>query len=355
VFQKIDYLDFVSRWWPKARYDLASSGIRPVTPSELGTVAANDFSSRELFVSAVARHYAVPEREVLPTLGTSGALFATYATLLEPGARVLVETPGYEPLWRIAEALNACVDRFERRVEASYHIEIDFVLRRLKPDTRVVVVTNPHNPTAALATDDRLAELGRELLRHEVWLLVDEAYLEAARPGATARKLGTNVIACSSITKCWGVPWARAGWLLLPEALAERAREVERYVSGLAPPACWAWGERAFARAAELSERAERLQAGKRELVDAFLSERSQSFFWSPPPRTSPFGWLSDLARRSLTKRLEHGIETMGVMVSPGEFFGDPCALRLSWTTDIDALEQGLLLLGGVLDRPMLP
>jgi aspartate/methionine/tyrosine aminotransferase len=137
---------------------------------------------------------------------------------------------------------------------------------------------------------------------------------------------------------------------MLPAERASDAVHVERHTMGTAPPGCFAWGEVAVQRAETLLERARRLQSGKRELVDAFLSSSSGMLRWTPPPLGSAFGWVEDLRGRPLLPLIEHGIATHGVIVSPGEFFGVPGAFRISWTDERDAVEHGLDLLPRVLE-----
>jgi aspartate/methionine/tyrosine aminotransferase len=347
VLPDIAYLDFAVRWFGKVQHDLATSGLRPISAQELGSVNFDDLGARERFTAAVALRYAVPQAEVVPCLGTSGALFVAYASLLDRGDTLLVEEPAYEPLWRVAEALGLSITRFERKLG---RLDPELVLRALTPGVRLVAVTNPHNPTAVLVEDRTLAELGSRLAERGVPLLVDEAYLESVAPGRTARRLGPNIAACSSVTKCLGVPWARAGWLILPELQAAPAHKAERHTMGTAPPGCWAWGSLALDQAGRLLERARSIQAAKRELVDAFAAKHARSFEWSSPPPGSLFGWLSDRRGRKLRGRIERGVESKGVLVSPGDFFGDPCGFRISWTTDAQALERGLELLEEVLE-----
>lgn len=342
VFPPISYLDFAQRWFGQVRYDLASSGLRPIPAAELGEAPADDYTARRRFAAAVARRYGVPAAEVAPCLGGSGALFVAFATLSGPGGRVLVEAPGYEPMWRVPEALGIAVDRFERLRDDGYALDPERVLAALRPDTRLVAITNPHNPTAALVGDDALRELAHALAPRGVGLLVDEAYLELARPAHSARHLGPNVVTCSSTTKCWGVPWARAGWLLMPEPEAREARRIEQHVCGTAPPASWAWGELALESVDALVARRERLQIGKRQLVESFV-ERHAALEWHAPHPASLYGWLRDRNGRDLLPLIEAGIAERGVIVSPGAFFGDPAAFRMSWTSDLETLGVGLL------------
>ncbi len=350
MFPAIHYLDFAGRWYGQVSHDLATSGVNQVGEESLGAGApVADQGTRERFCRAVAGRYGVPTTEVVPTLGASGALFVAQATLLERGQRWLVEQPSYEPLWRGAEALGCAVDRFDRRFDAGFALDVDAILSACEPETAVVAVTNPHNPTGVIASDSELAVLAAALAPRNIVLLVDEAYLELTAPRTTARRLAPNIVTCSSATKCWGAGWTRAGWLLLPEELVPAASRVERYTQGMAPPVTWAWGERAVTRADRLLERARLLQAGKRDLVDAFIT-RHPSLSWVSPPASGVFGWVRDARGADLLPKVERGIQELGVITAPGVFFGDPSAFRLGWTSDAKKLREALTRLSKALE-----
>jgi aspartate/methionine/tyrosine aminotransferase len=347
----ISYLDFAGAWFGQVSHDLASSGSPSVTAAELGTsVVQDDLAARARLCAAIAARYGVPEAEVVPCLGGSGAVFTLVAAATERGERVLVEAPGYEPLIRVPEGLGLAVDRFERSAADGFALDAERVVRALRPETRLVVVTNPHNPSGVLAGDRALAQLAERLAPRNVWLLVDEVYLELAAPGTTARKLGGNVVTCSSATKCWGVPWARAGWALVPASLAPDAARIERHVAGLAPPASFAWGERCLERADELLARAVRALDEKRALVDRFVTECDGALAWTAPHAKSLFGWIYDQRELCSLELIEQGAKQHGVLVSPGEFFGSPAWFRLSWGAEPALVEQGLRRLESVLE-----
>jgi aspartate/methionine/tyrosine aminotransferase len=346
MFTRIAYLEFAGRWFGRVRYDLATSGLAPIGAAELGSAAPDDRSARDRYIAAISSRYGVPEAEVVPCLGAAGALFAAHGALLDGGA-LLVEDPVYEPLWSSARALGKRVDRFAR---TGTELEPEAVLRALAADTRMVAITNPHNPSGAALNDETLSALANALNERSVWLLVDEVYLEIVSPSRTARRLAPNIVTTNSATKCLGVPWARAGWLLLPADLGERAARTELYTMGLAPPSSWAWGERAVASAEALLERARRLQAGKRKLVDDFALRHRAKLSWNPPPEQGWFGWFTDTRGRNLTSLIERGVESSGVLVAPGEFFGDPRSFRLSWTAPPEIVAAGLEQLEKVLD-----
>jgi len=350
VLPAIEYLDFAWRFYGSVRFDLATSGMAGVDPEFFGAPQpVHDLSARARYVDALSRRYDVPPSQIVTALGASGALFVAAATLLDDKSRWLVESPSYEPLWRSADVLGAAVDRFERRYEDGFRIDPDAVLRSLRPETRVVAITNPHNPTAVWLDDDELRRIAEPLAARDVFLLVDEVYSELGNPRKTARTVGENVIACSSATKCWGVNWARAGWIFLPEVLVAPALRVERYVAGLTPPASFAYGHAAVSSADRLLERAREIQSGKRARVDRFVESMSADFEWVPPPPSALFGWLRHKRGADIYATLERGILEDGVLVAPGRFFGDPSAFRLGWTASRELIEAGLPVLERVL------
>lgn len=346
MFPSLDYLAFAGRWFGQVRYDLASSGLTPIAAEELGAARPDDLTARERFRVAVAARYGVTPAEVVPCLGGSGALFTAFATLIERGDRVVVESPGYEPTWRVPEALGAEVSCFTR----GDTLDPDAVIDALPAGARAVVITNPHNPGAGIAPDATLARLAGRLLERGAWLFVDEAYLELARPAHTARGLARNIVAWSSSTKCWGVSWARAGWLLLPSEHAAAAESIERHVCGNAPPSSFAWGEVVFQNVDRLAARAAALQAGKRAIVDAFMHAHGSALEWTAPPETSLYGFVRDRRGRSVRPLVERAVSEHGVIVSPGEFFGEAAAFRLSWSNRSEVLQEGLERLARALD-----
>lgn len=345
----IAYLEFAGRWFGQARYDLATSGVRPVPETELAPVRSDDYAARARFVAALSERYGVAAAEIAPCLGASGAVYAACAALLGPGSRVLVERPSYEPLWRVPEGLGATVDFVERRAAHGYRLDVDEVVGALTAETRLVIITDPHNPTGVELDPAELEALGRALGRRGVFLLVDEVYRELGKPGWSARSLGDHVLACSSATKCWGLPWARAGFLFAPQELVARVATVERHGFGHAPAVSFAWGEQATRGANELVRRARATQVGQRQIVDEFLARTSASLVWQPPPAHAVYGWVRARDGSVLTEPLHRAIQSHGVVVAPGHFFGDPSAFRLSWTAEVTTVRDGLAALGHAL------
>ncbi len=145
------------------------------------------------------------------------------------------------------------------------------------------MIASPHNPTGVVTPDEDLAAIAAACAARGAYLLVDEVYRELVAPGTTARTLAPNILTASSLTKCFGVGWARAGWALLPTELHRMAHVAEMHVAGVLPTLCGAVGAHAIVHIDALEERARRLSEGKRAIVDAFLARHSE-LSWTPPP-----------------------------------------------------------------------
>ena len=349
MLPRVDYLSWAIETFPHARWDLAVSGLPSISSADLGVPAnLSDPASLRAFARKVAARYDVPEAEVVPALGTSGAVWMAAASVLPRAGdapfEVLVEEPTYEPLLRVMEGLGAIVKRVERPENEAYRLDPARVASALTDRTRLVVLASPHNPTGLVTPDEDIAEIARACAARGAYLLVDEVYRELVAPRTTARRLGPNVIAVSSLTKCFGVGWARAGWALLPTELREAARAAEMHATGTLPSTSGAIGAHAMDRIDDLAARAASLAEGKRAIVDAFLS-RHPELTWTPPPPSALFGFVRapgiDVAAGLARALSEHGLAAV-----PGAFFGAPGGFRLSWASlPKDRLAQALDLL----------
>jgi aspartate/methionine/tyrosine aminotransferase len=324
---------------PLERLEVDPASIRAAHPEWGGPAAIRE---------ALADHAGRPRDEVVLTLGTNGAIFLALAALLEPGGAALVEDPAYDPLWVTAEALGARVDRFPRRPEAGYAVEPDAVRAALRPDTRVVVTTDLHNPSARRAGDDALAELSRLMEERDGWVLVDEVYRDFGEgsPG-TARSLGERIVTVSSLTKVYGFGGLRAGWLLGPTEIVERVKRLLLlfHVGDPAPahPFTLAAHRQREAIRAECRARAARGWDGFR----AWLASRGEE----PPASDGGIhAWYRLPAGLTGTRVADELLARHRVAVVPGRFFGDDSHVRVGLGNVPDALRQGLDRLGEVID-----
>lgn len=349
MFAPTRYLEWARRFYGKVRFDLATSGMPAAPLSVVGVPAAehlDDPSGWSSLRAAIAVYNDVTADEAIAALGTTHALWLAYASLTSPGDDILVEEPAYEPLVRIAEGVGARVVRFERPLEGRFALDPDRIARAMTPRTRVVAVTNLHNPSGVRVPDDTLRAAARVAGAHGAFLLVDEVYapfdaLVDARGvfGGSARKLADNVVAVGSLTKCFGLGPLRVGWMLGPRHAVARAEDAITASCGMLPLSHAHMAAHAFSRIPELAARAHNVLAGKRARVAAWAS--SEGLAWSTPDE-GLFGFATVPGSGDLTPLIEAAAQTSEVLVAAGAFFGVPNGFRLAWSAEPVALEEGL-------------
>jgi len=214
----------------RARFNLATSGINnypladlPVRLQDLEISGPSLYGYAPL-IEAIAVKHDVPPASVVAATGTSGSNHLAMAALIRPGDEVLIETPTYELIVSTALYLGARVRRFERRSENGFRLDPEQVDRNIGNSTRLVVVTNLHNPSGAFTGESTLREIGEIGRKHGARVLVDEVYLDAAfeMTPRTSFHLGEHFVVTGSLTKVYGLSGLRCGWVLASPELARR-------------------------------------------------------------------------------------------------------------------------------------
>lgn len=223
-----DYMHW-AKFKPPVRYGLTGSEVPHVHLDRLGIDIADlelDGASHPRYRplrERIASRYDVAVEHVVAADGTSMANFLAMATLISPGDEVLVEYPTYELLLGAASFLGANVRRFERKAGEAFRLDPAAVEAMLTPKTRLIVLTNLHNPSGNLAAEQELAAIGALAARSNAHVLVDEVYLDAASPRPRSSvHLGPQFISTNSLTKVYGLSGLRCGWILAEPELAER-------------------------------------------------------------------------------------------------------------------------------------
>jgi aspartate/methionine/tyrosine aminotransferase len=357
MYPPSQYLRWARRFYGQVKFDLATSGI-PTVPS--GELAADETTPNDgpaawaRLCQQIASHNDVGVDEVLPALGTSHALWLACASLASPGDEVIVEEPAYEPLAGIAAGVGAHVVHVPRDARAGFALDPERFERAMTPRTRAIVVTNLHNPSGVRAGDEVLRAVARVAERAGAFLVVDEVYAafdalidEGGVFRGGARKLAPNVVAVSSLTKCYGLGPDRIGWLVGPKDVVDRAGDALIASTGMLPRSYARTGVAAFSRLLELAARSRSLLSGKRERVATWVA--SHGLTWSGP-KEGIFGLVSVPGREDLTPAIEKAARTRQVLVAPGAFFGLPAAFRIAWSLPGDLLDEGLQRLAEALE-----
>ena len=340
----------------RARFNLATSGLANLKLEELQVSLADLQITGEAgygyqpLIQSLADRYQVDAGCVLTAAGTSFANHLALAALINPGDEILLESPAYEPLLATARYLGAEVKRFERKFADGFRISPAEIERNLTPRTRLIVITNFHNPSGVLTEDRTLREVGELANRRDARVLVDEVYLQMlfAEPPRTAFHLGDQFIVTSSLTKAFGLSGLRCGWILAEPELAKRMWLLNDLFAASPVHA----GERlsvvALKQLAAIAERAQARLDRNRQLLNQFLDTRNDLEAVRPPFGSIMFPRVKQGTAERLCNLLREKYETS---VVPGSFFEMPDHFRVGLGGDSETLAAGLERLGSALDE----
>lgn len=346
--------------WAKTRsqapFNLASSGVANYALGDLQVRLEDlDLSGPSAYgyaplQDALARHTGAPPECVVAATGTSMANHLVMAALLEPGDEVLIEQPAYEPLVAAAEYLGADVKRFARKFGDNFSVDPDEIERAASPRTRLVVLTNLHNPSSALVTEETLLRVGELASRSGARVLVDEVYLEAMfeRAPRSAFGLGEQFVVTSSLTKVYGLSGLRCGWVLAEPELAARLWRLNDLFGVIPAHAAERLSVVALENLPRIAERSRSLLEENRRLLNSFLFSRDDLEYYGLEFGTVSFPRLRRGTARELCELLAEKYETS---VVPGDFFGMPEHIRVGVGGETGALRGGLERLGAALDE----
>lgn len=355
------YLEWAKKR-PSARLDLAGSNICACSIDELPgvreAIAFDGYNENGYgpLLDAIAARYGVAVDCVTTAQGASGANFLAFAALVEPGDEVLVETPGYDPLLGAPRLLGARVNQFEREFAAGFALDPDRVRRAMTPRTRMIIITNPHNPSGVIADSAALDEIGAIARRHGAHVLVDEVYLDLAAAAAseetrierTFGQRGEPFLCTNSLTKSYGLSGLRCGWILSSADVAERIRRTRDVVDGTGSIVAERLAVVAFTHLEHLMHRSLSLLQANRPMLRTFLHSRPD-LEWAPSAGTVVFPRLRRISdTMDFAERL---LDTRDTAVVPGRFFQAPAHIRIGFGGPTETLREGLETLAQALDE----
>lgn len=340
----------------QAKFNLATSGVMNLPIAELPvTIEDIELSGPSWYgyaplQKALARKCRVDTDNVVAAIGTSMANFLAMAAVVGCNDDVVIESPAYDPLILIASYLGAKVLRFDRRMDSAFRVEPGAVDRVVTKNTRLIVITNLHNPTSALTDTDTLLMVGEIARGVGARVLVDEVYLEALFDQAppSAFHLGNEFITTGSLTKAYGLSGLRCGWILAERDLAHRMWRLNDLFGNIPAHPAERLSVVALNNLDRISARAQAILKRNRALVDQFLDSRDDLEVVRPQFGTVVFPRITNGSVEQLCDLLREKYETS---VVPGRYFGLDKHIRIGFGCDSAMLAGGLERLGAALDE----
>ena len=318
-----------------------TSGILPLRESiaawhsrELGS----DYSAKECVVNVGGKH----------------AIFNAVCVLIQNGDEVILPAPYWVSFPDIIKYAGGTPVVVQTREEESFSVKAAAIEKAITPRTKMVIVNSPSNPTGGVVDGDEYERILALCKKHNLWLLGDECYshfvYEPHKPYsiASARDSKERVIIVGSVSKTFAMTGWRIGYTLAPVPLIQAVIKIQSQ-STSNPTSIAQYAALEAVRGtmatvpfmlAEYARRRTRIVEGLRG-IPGVTCEWPGGAFYAFPNVSAHFQGRNPVAR-NCTELAKELLEKAHVALVPGEAFGAPGYLRLSYATSLDRIEEGL-------------
>jgi aspartate/methionine/tyrosine aminotransferase len=349
-----------STWENRVKYNLSESGVHPLSVRDLLQIAGaatdplldvrlgySQSNGTDLLRQRIAALYpgARPE-QILVTTGSAEANHIVCWRLIEPGDKVAIMLPNYLQTWGMTQNLGGVVNGFTLSAERNWEPDPDEIRRAIAPGTKLVVVTNPHNPTGSTLSDVNRKLIVERAAAVGAWLLADEVYIGAERDGVTTQSFWggyDKLIVVNGLSKAYGLPGLRIGWLVASAAFAEEAWARNDYLT-IGPPGT---SDHLAALALEpkvrekILTRTRGILKANYPVLEGWLKEFGDEFRWVAP-RAGAICYVGYQGQISATDLVEKIRAKNNVLLCPGDHFGTPRHIRFGFGNDQMELKEAL-------------
>jgi len=289
--------------------------------------------------------------ECVVTVGGKHALFNAFCSLLQKGDEVLIPAPYWVSYPDMVLYTGATPVPIMTDPSDGFRLRAEEVSRAITPRTKLLIVNSPSNPSGAVVPADEFARIYEVCREKNIWLVTDECYSHFVygneKPFSLATLPGTkpNIIVAGSLSKTFAMTGWRVGYALAPEPLisamiktqsqsTSNPTSVAQYAAleALTGPM-----DTVAAMLAEYSRRRDRIVAGLRAIPGVTCVEPGGAFYAFPSVAEHLRDGVADST--ALAKQL---LERQHLVVVPGDAFGTPGYLRISYATSMERIEEGL-------------
>ncbi|MGA2264116.1 MAG: aminotransferase class I/II-fold pyridoxal phosphate-dependent enzyme [Acidobacteriota bacterium] len=311
-----------STWENRVKFNLSESSVHPMSPRELVAdpdslerlmdmpLIYNQSNGTDELRSAIAACYPGATLDhVEVTNGGSEANFISIFSMLEPGDEVAIILPNYQQIWGLIRSFGMVVNAVSLREDLNWAPDLAQLEAAVSPRTRMIILCNPNNPTGAILTAAEMDTIVRIAARSGAWILCDEIYQGSERDGQMTPTFWgkyDRVIITNGLSKAYGLPGLRIGWIVAPKHLIAKMWSYHDYTT----------------------------------IAPGTLSDCLAQIALAPEGR--------DLSVNS-TVLIQRLLTEKSVLVVPGDHFGMDHYLRIGYGPPPEYLKQGLELIREVI------
>ena len=355
-----------STWENRVKFNLSESGVHPLSARELAQdpellerlmdapLFYDQSNGTDELRAVIASYYPGATLDhVEVTNGGSEANFISIYSMLDPGDEVVVILPNYQQIWGLTNSLGMVVKKVLLREDLRWSPDLAQLEAVASARTKMIVVCNPNNPTGAILTQGEMDAIVSVASASGAWLLADEIYQGSERDGNTTLSFWgryDRVIITSGLSKAYGLPGLRIGWIVAPKDIIARMWSYHDYTT-IAPGTL----SDALAQIAlspegrkRCLERTRSICRGNFPLLRAWV-ESHGAMFRMVEPKAGAIAYIHyDLPVNS-TRLVHRLLHEQSVLVVPGDHFGMDYYLRIGYGPPAEYLREALELINQVL------
>ena len=345
-----------------ARYNIAETCVDSVSLDELFALTGEDkeaflkdFCARRLTYGDIwgsdglregicKLYHTVKPGEVVLTHGAAGANHHVFCSLISPGERVVSIMPTYQQLYSIPASIGAEVAIMHLKQENSYLPDLDELKALVTPETKMICINNPNNPTGALMSRELLEQIVEIARSVDAYILCDEVYRHLTQEDGWCESIADlyeKGISVSSMSKVFSLAGLRMGWIATHDKDALAAflshRDYDLISCGMFDDAA---ASLALRHSDKMIRRNQTIVRENLAILDAWVQEHPHFYYTKPQAGTTALVCYDfDIPSYDFCKRMYHAT---GAFVTPGDCFERPHSMRIGYACDVQTLKAGL-------------
>ncbi|MBR1919434.1 MAG: aminotransferase [Spirochaetales bacterium] len=354
--------EWMNAWEVGARYNIAETCVDSVSLDELFKLTGEN---RERFLASITErrltygdiegsdelkrgivnlYKTIRKDNIVITHGAAGANHHVFYSLVKPGDRVISIMPTYQQLYSIPESYGADVKVVKLKEENGYLPDLNEIESLVTPETRLICINNPNNPTGALMSTEMLRNIIDIALKSNAYIMCDEVYRHLTQEDGYSESIAdlyNRGISVSSMSKVFSLAGIRVGWICCHNMDFIRSclshRDYNLISVGMIDDAI---ASLALRHAGEILKRNRSLVRTNLEILDRWVASEKMVHYVKPKAGTTALVYYDyNIPSRKLCEEM---YKQTGAFVTPGECFDEERCMRIGYAADTEVLKKGL-------------